>query len=329
MTVAEKIALKGQAVEACIDSLRHVVRHNGAAIRAKADITEIAEHALDMDPGRVKTLWTDINTIDRVKNILRSRNWLSRPELTTEELLGYAVNDDRLTAAHSSWAVVRITRTGTEILTCGGDYYQRYRTVTTTEEVSEEVLDETTGEATTVIKTVEHTAIVQEGETDLLRAELEAEEAAWMAQTWTAVLGDADRLYSEGGEEFVVIPCGLPGSLDRLISMRIGLADGNTLAYSLTDKSCDASNEGMVGLPHGIWLIYDNSSLKSAPCGLMVPRALAEDSGDGARCSRIDIVYNELVSGMARLRLVGDSFGEEYIVSTQDFTAKMKGTWRE
>ena len=41
------------------------------------------------------------------------------------------------------------------------------------------------------------------------------------------------------------------------------------------------------------------------------------------------IAYSNLVSGLERLRLVSDSFGEEYIISTQDFETIMKGTWLE
>ena len=141
--------------------------------------------------------------------------------------------------------------------------------------------------------------------------------------------------YIEGGEEFYVIPCDIPGDLGLLVSISIArsAADGSgacdPLEYGLTEKSCDTSNEGMVGLPHGMWLIYDNSTLVSAPQALLIPKALADGTETGIRFDKIKIAYNALVSGLERLRLVSDSFGEEYIVSTQDFTTPYEGTWKE
>lgn len=346
MTTAEKIALKEQFLENCITSLRHVVRHNGAAISAKADITEIAEHATDVDPDRVKAMWTDINTIDKVKNLLYFNRWDRRPDLTTEQLMEYGINDERLVADARSWAVVRITKTGTEILTYGGDYFQRYKPVITTEEVTEEVtkevVDEATGETSTVTETVtttvtkvSDTEFTQEGNTELLLSALDDEDAAWMADVFSADITDSLKTYTESGEEFYVLPCNIPGNMEQLISIRIerSAVDGSgkckNLEYGLTSKSCDTSNEGMVGLPHGIWLIYDNSNLVSAPQALMIPKALADGEETGIHFDRVQIVYNALVSGLARLRLVSDSFGDEYIVSTQDITQDFEGTWKE
>lgn len=108
---------KLQRLEECVAELRHVVRHNGAAISSKAGIAEIADHALEIDQERVRTLWMDISTIDRVKSILYAGGWIKRPDMSTEELLTYGVNDEHLTAHHQSWAVVKITKTGTEIMT--------------------------------------------------------------------------------------------------------------------------------------------------------------------------------------------------------------------
>lgn len=344
MTTAEKNELKMQALDDCIASLRHIVRHNGAAITAKATIAEVADHVLDFSTERVKTLWTDINTIDRVKQILYLRGWMKTltnrvmPDellsMTAEELMEYAVNDERLTAGHHSWAVVKITKKGTEILTCGGNFYQAYKKVTTTEEVTEEVLDESTGETTTVTNTVENTEIVQDGDTDLLAAALNEEDAAWMAEIFESDIHGYSA-YIEGGEEFIQVPCELPGDLAQLISIaitRTKIEDGTVAApleYSLTENSCDTSNEGMVELPHGIWLIYDNSSLVSAPQGLLIPKALADGTETGFRFNTVKIAYNSLVSGMERLRLVGDSFGDEYIIGTIDLDSKMGGTWKE
>ena len=329
MTTAEKIDLKGQFLEECVSRLRHVVRHNGAAISAKADISEVADHATDMNPQRVKTMWMDINTIDRVKSIIRY-NYLGLrlPDLTTEQLMEYSVNDERLTADGRSWAVVKITKAGTEILTYGGDYFQKYKKNVTTEEQ----IDPETGETSTVITS---TTYSQEGDTERLVADLTDEDAAWMADVFTADITHQLSVYSEGGVDFYVIPCEIPGDLDLLVSIFIqrSAADGSgsfdPLEYGLTEKSCDISNEGMVGLPHGMWLIYDNSTLVSAPQALLIPKALADGTDTGIRFDRVKIVYNALVSGLDRLRLVGDSFGEEYIVSSQDLTKAMEGTWKE
>lgn len=328
MTTAEKNAIKAQYLEDCVSRLRHVVRHNGAAISAKADISEVAEHATDLDPERVKTMWMDINTIDKVKSIIRHNYFTANyPDLTTEQLLEYAVNDERLTAEGKSWAVVKITKTGTTILTYGGDYYKKIKRTNITEDQT----DPETGETTTVVT---GTTYSQEGDTERLVADLTDEDVAWMANVFAADVTPNLGTYIEGGEEFYVIPCDIPGDLGLLVSVFIARsADGSgecePLEYGLTAKSCDISNEGMVGLPHGMWLIYDNSTLVSAPQALMIPKALADGTNTGIRFDKIKIVYNALVSGLDRLRLVSDSFGEEYIVSTQDFATPYEGTWKE
>lgn len=361
MTTAEKNALKAKALEDCVAALRHIVRHNGAALSAKASLAEVAEHCTEVNRDRVATMWQDINTIDRVKHILRNfpvdhtikqHNLpveLIKPEgLTTEQVAALAVNDPTVAVAEYNlettdengkviiprrdWAVVRITKTGAEILSYGGGFYQGYTQYTTSEEVTEEVTDETTGETTTQTVTVNHYSYVQEGDTELLLKALESEDAAWLAESWKAALDGTLKSYTEGGQEFYTVPCELPGDLSQLILIRYKrvAADGSAmdyLEYSLTDNSCDVSNEGMVALPHGSWLIYDNSNLESAPKALLVPKSLV-DEGD-VRLTGVEIVYNELVSGLARLRLVGDSFGDEYIVSTQDFYTGQGGTWTE
>lgn len=328
MTTAEKIALKEQLLDQYIAKLRTVVRHNGAPIGPNASLAQVAEHALTMDLAQVEKMWQDISTIDTVKKLLMNGRYVGRrPDLTTEELLEYSVNDERLTADHRSWAVVKITKSGTEILTCGGDYYQEYKTTTT----SENTVDETTGETTTVTTEV----ITQEGDVDLLRTKLEAQKTAWMAESWDAAVDGALPEYTESGITYYRIPCGLPGALDQLVSIHLerSAVDGSgkcsPLSYGLTGNSCDASNEGMLGLPHGIWLIYDNSNLSAAPQALLIPKELADGTETGIRIDKIRIVYNAEVSGMARLRLVSDSFGDEYIVSTQDLQNLMKGTWNE
>lgn len=325
-------------LETCVASLRHAVRHNGAAISAKADITEIAKHVLDCDPERVATMWKDIGTIDAIKKhlktpkiifvgsvaVLASARPMKFPELTTEELLEYGINDERLTTEEYSWAVIKVTKSGAELLTYGGNYYQAYKAVTTTTEK----VDETTGETTTV----ESTEIVQEGDAELLKLALEAVDAAWLAELFeTEVQGNP--IYTESGVEYFQIPCKLPSDLSQLLSVQITrttVADGREatpLEYSLTENSCDSSNAGMVELPHGIWLIYDNSALESAPQGLLIPKKLAEGKNTGLRFEGVKIAYSALASGLARLRLMGDSFGDEYIISTQEDLSG--GTWRE
>ena len=352
MTTAEKNALKAAALDKCVTDLRRIVRHNGAALSAKASLAEVAEHCTDVDRDRVATMWQDINTIDRVKNILRNFPVdrtikqhtmpieLIKPEgLTTEQVAALAVNDPtvavteynlettdengKIIIPRRDWAVVRITKAGAEILSYGGGFYQAYVQHSTSEEVSDD-----TGATTTVT----HYSYVQEGDTELLLKALESEDAAWLAESWKAALHSGLESYTEGGQEFYTVPCELPGDLSQLILIRYKrvAADGSAmddLEYSLTDNSCDVSNEGMVALPHGSWLIYDNSNLESAPKALLVPKSLV-DEGD-VRLTGVEIVYNELVSGLARLRLVGDSFGDEYIVSTQDFYTGQGGTWTE
>lgn len=427
MTTAERNALKIQALDDCIATLRHIVRHNGAAITANAGIGEIADHALDINPDNVKTLWTDINTIDRVKQILNRMGWTvdhrrntwkmprQAISMTAEELMEYAVNDERLTAENHSWAVVKITKTGTEILTYGGNFYQLYdRDLPLTEiypytevvkladptqygleeagnyfmleglaleagrkyratfdstlvwltmEEAESfdafcsnthnglVMDAMVQNGNTFIKVaysdeievpesagikveLEELYYVQSGTTERLLKQLESEDAAWMSEFYeTQIHGHPT--YTEGADEFVQIPCDLPGNFDQLISITIARtktedgSDAAPLEYSLTELSCDTSNEGMIGLPHGMWLIYDNSNLKSAPQALLIPKTLAEGTDTGFRFEKVMIAYNRLASGLERLHLVGDSFGDEYIVSAIDITFPKGGTWKE
>lgn len=317
MTNAEKITLKLQALDTAVAALRRVVRHNGAAISAKADLTEIAEHALEFDMDRVKLMWDDINTIDRVKHILRDfklnagparRIWSYnvRPDLTTEELLALSVNDPAYVEKSQSWAVVKITRKGTELLTYGGGYYQRYK---------------------------DNYSDIQEGDTELLKKALESDDAVWLSDFWNHSFTGREETYVENGIEYLQVPCELPGDLDKLQAIAIYRKDefglpAKTVTYSLTDNSCTIA-DGMVGLPHGMWLIYDNSNLETAPKALLVPKDLVTGNAAGYCVTKVEITYSNLVSGLERLRLVSDSFGDEYIISTQDIEQTMKGTWLE
>lgn len=317
MTNAEKITLKQQALDTAVAALRRVVRHNGAAISAKADLTEIAEHALEFDVDRVKRMWDDINTIDRVKNILHDfrlndgpvrRIWFYavKPNLTTEELLNVPVNDPTLVADSHSWAVVKITKKGTELLTYGGGYYQTY-------------IDNYSGN--------------QDGDTELLKKALDSDDAVWLSDFWDHSFTGREETYVENGIEYLQVPCELPGDLDKLQAVALYRKDAfglpaKTVTYSLTNNSCTVA-DGMVGLPHGMWLIYDNSNLESAPKALLVPKELVTGNGAGYCVTKVEITYSNLVSGLERLRLVSDSFGDEYIVSSQDIEQKLKGTWLE
>lgn len=421
MSVEERMIKLDKAVAA----LRHVVRHNGAGISSKADITEVAEHFLDCDPERVKLLWQDIGTIDHVKSALKNLigglnktiygRRIQFSDLTTEEIMSYGINDERLTANEYTWAVVKITRKGSEIVTYGGMCHTPYRQESNYEvlystDVATMIADPTIygleaggnyyllegatpvvgekyrmthgtrsfiipmGEAegydafgthyyagiqmdlfvkdgNTFVKITfadgsvpnencfvclekVYYTLTQGGKPELLKTALEDADAAWIAETFESEI-HSHPAYTEDGEEFIQIPCELPGDLGQLISVSISrtkLADGSEAApleYSLTDNSCDTSNEGMVGLPHGMWLIYDNSTLENAPQALLIPKKLADGTVTNFRFDKVKIVYNNLVSGLERLRLVGDSFGDEYIVSTQDAETLWGGTWRE
>ena len=317
MTNAEKINLKLQALDTAVAALRRTVRHNGAAISAKAGLAEIADHVLEFDPERVKLMWDDINTIDRIKNILHDFHlnngvpchiWRNdiRPELTTEELLSVPVNDPTLVAEGRSWAVVKITKKGTEILTYGGGYYQTYE---------DQFRDS------------------QIGETEKLKKVLDSDDAVWLSDFWSHSFTGNEETYFENGVEYVQVPCDLPGDLNRLQGIGIHRKDefglpAKTLSYALTGNSCTVTN-GMVGLPHGMWLVYDNSNLETAPQALLIPKTLIDGNAAGYRFDKVEIAYSNLVSGLERLRLVSDSFGEEYIISTQDMEQFVKGTWLE
>ena len=364
MTNEEKIQVKGALLRGNMAALRHIARHNGAALAAGADFSEVAEHITDTDPSQVGLMWQDINTIDTIRNTLKYFKGLLplqmvRPAgLTTADLMTAATNDPALVPGEYTivvdeesgttfdpprrdWAVLRLTKAGTEILSCGGAYYQGYTHITSeevtrevTEEVEEEVTDPDTGEVTTqtvtktttVTETVEVDKWVQDGDTELLKATLEAQEAAWLSKTFTAILDGSQAVYSESGMDFYVLPCeDLPGDIDQLLSLRITRsswqAGGATpLAYALNTKTCSLGNEGMIDLPHGIYLIYDNSTLANAPKGLLVPKKLVDGTETGIPWTALEISYNALVSGLDRLRLVSDAFGEEVIISTQDDT---------
>lgn len=324
--ISEKIARKEQMITAAVNQLRRVVRRNGAPISPSAGIAQVAEHVLDVDPGRVMTMWQDIITIDTVKNAIIKFGVSARwPQMTTEEILEYDVNDERLTADGKSWAVVKITRQGAQILTCGGDYYRKYQITRHATEV--------TGEdgSTEIVYTDE---FKQAGSMDILESTLRQSNAAWLAETFEAEVNDTLDTYSEDGNTYLVVPCTLPGDLLQLVDIQLqcSAVDGSgscpPLSYQLSNNTCDDTNPGMLGLPHGMWLIYDNSALASAPQALLIPRDLAFGTTTGMRIDRVRIRHDAYVSGLARLRLVGDSFGEEYIVSTQD-AKLLEGAWRE
>lgn len=320
MTKKEKIEAKAAVLMEQFGQLRHNARHNGAAIGPAAGAAEIAAHVAECDTDRVSAMWQDICTIDRIKCIVRDFNstiplHLYRPVgKTTEQLMALPVNDPSLAISQYTittgdsgvvfapprcdWAVLRVTRSGTEIISYGGGYYQAY---TSTDD----------GPYT------------QQGDTELLKAALEAEPAEWMCSTFAADLHGLDT-YTEDGVDYYVVPCDLPGDIDQLLTMCIYRSGGTgetppaALAYTLNTKSCNVEQEGMKGLPLDIWLIYDNSQLVSAPKGLLLKKSLVDGTETGIRWDRIEIRYNALVSGMERLRLVSDAFGDDVIISTQD-----------
>lgn len=325
MTTAERINAKAELLELYFAELGHYARHNGAPIGPDSDPEDIAAHVGDIDADNVSKLWKDIGTIDRVKQVVRNFATgvaLARKpaDLTTDDLLELEVNDDSLVQQHMSWAVVRITKQGTEVLTCGGDYYQRYVVTSST----------TTGaDGAETINTV----YTQEGETDALKAALNAADSAWTAHGMEVSFDGSHPVYSESGIDYYVVPCDLPADLEQLLSIciyRSGGADEppKNLSYALNSTSCSTSTDGMIGLPHGIWLIYDNSQLATAPIGLLVPKALVDGAQTGIKWDKLEIKYQVLTSGLERLRLVGDGFGDVYVISTQDENLR-EGTWME
>jgi len=348
MTQEEKINAKLDVAEGALRTLGWMARHNGAAIDPYMDTAEIARRCTEVDMANALLVQQDIMTIDRVKNIIKKMGspvlQLLRPEgLTTEDLMTRPNNDPELVVpeytseqptARRDWAVVKITKTGTEILSVGGVYYQGYAEHVTTEEVTEEVTDESTGEVTTQTTTVKHYSYVQEGDTDLLRKALEGDTTAWRAKKHTAELDGTQDTYTESGITYYVLPIAdIPSSIEQLLSLTlkrsaIGDEEVQDLSYMLTDKSCALGNDGMIGLPHGIWLIYDNTTLQSAPKGLLLPKALVDGTDTGILITGLEIAYNVEVSGLSRLRLVSSSYGEEYIVSTQDDDI-FEGAWTE
>ena len=356
MTQEEKINAKLDVAEGALRTLGWMARHNGAAIDPYMDTAEIARRCTEVDMANALLVQQDIMTIDRVKNIIKKMGspvlQLLRPEgLTTEDLMTRPNNDPELVVpeytseqptARRDWAVVKITKTGTEILSVGGVYYQAYEGVKeskeVTEEVTEEVPDETTGEVTiqtsTVTTTVTFTRYTQQGDTDLLRKALEGDTTAWHAKKHTAELDGTQDTYTESGITYYVLPIAdIPSSIEQLLSLTlkrsaIGDEEVQDLSYMLTDKSCALGNDGMIGLPHGIWLIYDNTTLQSAPKGLLLPKALVDGTDTGILITGLEIAYNVEVSGLSRLRLVSSSYGEEYIISTQDDDI-FEGAWTE
>jgi len=367
MTDAEKLELKKKVLAKRVASLRHIARANGARIPVDASVGVIADHIADMDPEHVRLMWQDINTLDSIKNTLKHFransdvdyhtlpvSVVSPMDMTAEELALLEVNDPTVAVSEyfmgpdadtgtvnvtrRDWAVLRVTKYGTELLSYGGGYYQGYvqqgegtqREVT--EEVTEEVTDPETGEVTTQTSTVTTTvtdySYCQDGETELLPKKLGVEEAIWLSDKFHYDLaGDLDT-YTENNVEFVQVPCDLPGSIGQLIGIRLirsgTAADGSAvkdLEYSLTDISCDDGNEGMIALPHDIWLVYDNTTLESAPEALLLPKSLVEGAETGIKCTAVEITYNRQANGLKRLRLVSDAFGDEYIISSADLGA--------
>lgn len=356
MTTEEKLAKLDEATI----RLRHAARHNGARLSRDASLREVAAVATDHDAARVRAMWQDIATIDRVKRLVQFRTqypvgyrmtsgtWytttnayqqvpLELPKtMTAQELLEYAVDDERLTEKMHSWAVVRITAAGTEVLTCGGGCYQPWKMAHRIEDESGEEVDmDDHVPVPNDAKVVYYfTRYEGEEERDFLLHEIEQEDACWSACTWSARFADAKR-YAEGSDEWFWFPCELPADAEKLVSIcitRRNASDGTAaraLNYSLTEQNCDSSTPGVIALPHGIWLIGDNGALASAPKGVLVPRGLADGSKTGMVMDDITIVYNKLETGTQRLRLLSDAFGDEYIIYAIDGIGNTEGTWNE
>lgn len=367
---AEQLEAKKKKLDECIKEIRRTAMHNGANISIGSDIREVAERCAEADIDRATLVMQDIATIDYVRNVLlefppgnvvldsgvrtpphRMPIFATRPDKTTAEISALEVNDPTVavseyTVGHKGsenltsgnrrdWAVVKLTPAGAQLVSYGGGFWQGYIAEWVWSDVEEEVTttDPDTGAETTETATVNRvvaTKYTQKGETGLLNKVLGAADAAWMPEVWRADLTGELESYTEGGIEFAVLPCTLPGDLGQLISVVLKRVDvdGKMLpdvSYSLTDVSCDDSNEGMLALPLGCWLIYDNSALASAPQALLVPKALTGENEK--HVTGIEIVYSELTSGMDRLRLVSGAFGSEYILSTQELTTG--GAWYE
>lgn len=324
MTTAEKMTRLRESV----GLLRKTVRHNGASLSANAGPGEIAKHCLDFNADNVRALWDDINTIDRVKTIVHNSGAFRMQgsgyhvhadkllDLTPEDLMEYEIDDPRLTEGHHSWAVVKITKQGTELITYGGNYYQAYHKITTIAE------DGT--------KTSE---IVRSGDVETLRTAFFHEDAAWLGvEVWEDTIRDK-HVYWENDlfvhyRNYYHIPCNLPRQIDQLFTCHLIRADGSELEYSL-HRYHYHHDEEMIELPHGIWYVFDNSNLERAPCGILVPQSLADGLDGGAPIERIRINYSSTPSGLNRLRLVGDSFGDEYIVWALDVNGNRGGAWNE
>lgn len=340
MTAQEKIAAKAAVLMEQFGQIRHSAIHNGAAIGLSASAEEIAEHVAECDPAAVANLWNDVMTIDKVKKFI----WQFTPAIlaygrrptdkTTEDLLKMEVNDASLVNDHKSWAVVRITKHGTEVLTCGGDYYQRYHIENSEAENSAASGEET---AVTDAGTEEASAVAvtwtQEGETDFLKSELGKLDSDWTAHCFEVQLDGSHSIYSEGGTDYYVVPCDLPVGLDQLLTMCIYRSNDNgdtqdVIQRKLHEVNCNTSTDGMIGLPYGIWIIRDNSALASAPKGLLVPtKEVIHGEETGIKWDRLEIRYQMVQSGLERLKLLSDVFGDEYVISTQDDTLT-EPTWK-
>ena len=60
MTTDEKIVSKGEVLDECAAFIRHTVRHNGAALSARAGLGEVTAHLTETSAARVQTLVRDI-----------------------------------------------------------------------------------------------------------------------------------------------------------------------------------------------------------------------------------------------------------------------------
>lgn len=331
MTDAEKLAAKAALLDAAVADLRRVVRQNGAPIGPDADIQTVAQHALNISVGQSVARWKDIAVLDKIKSILYLQTGLTTPDLTTAELMERPIEDAALIADRRSWAVLRVTKQGTEIVTYGGSYYQQYLPVVTYEEVTEEVTDLDTGAVTTVTNTVANiseTEFTRGGESEWLLTKLRQAAYDLTRQAWHADIHSGLETYTEGGMDYYVIPCALPVNLEQLYELQICCGDAAT-KKKLNRAVCDITTPGIIGMPEGIWYIYDNSELVSAPMGLLVPAEMCDSSKQAKPWTSLTVIHSPETDPLSCLRLTGDGFGEVYIISTQDLGDNMEGTWTE
>ena len=147
---------------------------------------------------------------------------------------------------------------------------------------------------------------------------LTALDAAWLGvEHWECEPGKYPT-YTEGGVEYHCVPCDLPTDRRQYLAVHL-YTEAGQLDYTATNDDY-ITDDAMLQLPRGIYYITDNSQLESAPAGLLVPVGLA---------NRIQIDYSLIADPLQRLRLVGDSFGEEYVIHIIDGNAKWGGTWNE